>query len=572
MAENNIVYEALTASGAGVDAATNPTIWREIGAVTPSIAGSVYFGSGGTTLNVSSGTIIGPTIDLGSGVNTVNISGAGTVVAGSLRDEGNGTLQLNIASGLLSSTNPGQVKANSIIVGSTGILLAQVNPAAPNTPQFTVSRASSFAQGAQVGITLSSLQATPTQTYTIIQAVGAGTITAGTFANGVNVAPFLYNEQANYVPASPTQAAAITVTAGLKTQSQLGFTNAEASALPAVLAAASTIPGVQSALLSQTSSAGLKAVYDQLLPSQGQGLFDALDKGAQSVGALTATTPDAGTRVAGSSLWLQEVNDRVRRTGIETQGSYSKLLGIIGGYERMGPAGGAVGVTLAYYDAEEAENAQQIGGNTVASMVEGGAYYRRAVGGLTFAARGAGGYAWFSSERRLVATGVTEQANSSWGGYFVDGQTSLSYEQRFGRFYARPELSADYLRLHESGHDETGGDAGFDLNIQDRTSTRLSGQAVLVLGTQFGKAQWLRTEVRGGYREVFSGDVGDTVANFSGGNAFSLSPDNDTGGWATFGFSIKGGSQYSYLALEGDADFRTGEQRYDVRLAGRSIF
>ena len=547
-------------------------MWREIGSLTPAISGSVYFGSGGTTLNVSSGTIIGPTIDLGSGVNTVNISGSGTVVAGSLMDEGKGTLTLNIASGILSSTNSGQIQANSINVGPTGVLLAEANPLKPGIAQFTVSGASTFAQGAQVGINLSSIQSAPTTTYIVIQAVGGGTISAGTFSNGVNVAPFLYNEQAAFVPATGGQGAEITVTAGLKTQSQLGFTNAEASALSAILADAPTVPGLQNALLTQTTQSGLKAVYDQLLPAQGQGLFDALDKAAQSVGDLTSTTPDAGTRVAGSSLWLQEVNERVRRTGIETQGSYSKVLGIIGGYERMGPAGGAAGLTLAYYNAQESENAQQIGGGTVASMVEVGGYYRRSIGGLSFSARGAGGYAWFDSERRLVATGLTEQAKSSWGGYFFDGHISLAYEQRFGRFYARPQLSADYLRLHEGSHAETGGDPGFDLTIADRTSSRLSGQAVLVLGTQFGKAQWLRTEVQGGYREVFSGDVGDTVANFSGGGAFSLAPDSDTGGWATIGISLKGGSQYSYLALEGNADFRSGEQRYDLRVAGRSIF
>jgi len=38
------------------------------------------------------------------------------------------------------------------------------------------------------------------------------------------------------------------------------------------------------------------------------------------------------------------------------------------------------------------------------------------------------------------------------------------------------------------------------------------------------------------------------------------------------GFSIKGGTQYSYIALEGDANFRSGEQEYDLRIAGRSMF
>ena len=271
----------------------------------------------------------------------------------------------------------------------------------------------------------------------VVQTIGAGTISAGTFTTGsASVAPFLYNEQANYVPAAAGAPAEITVTAGLKSQSQLGFTNAEERALNAILTAAPANPALESALLTPTTQAGLKGVYDQLLPNQGQGLFDALDKAAQSVSELTSTTPDAGTRVAGSSLWLQEVNERVRRTGIETQGSYSKLLGIVGGYERMGRAGGAAGVTLAYYNAEEDETAQQVGGGVTASMLEAGAYYRRAMGNLTFAVRGAGGYAWFSEERRLIAPGVAETANSSWGGYFFGGHASMAYEQRFGRFYA----------------------------------------------------------------------------------------------------------------------------------------
>ncbi len=574
VSENGVVYEALTASGVGVDPSTTPSVWRAIGAVTPSINGSLYFGSGGTTLTVNSGSIIGNTIDLGAGVNTVTVNGdANTILLGNLKDEGVNTLTLNVKSGVLSSTNPGTIKANSINLGATGSLFVQGNPLAPATPKFTVTGASTFAQGAQVGVTLGTLQTAPTETYVVVQAVGAGTISAGTFAaGGGNVAPFLYNEQANYVPAGGGTPAEITVTAGLKSQSQLGFNNAEESALNAILTAAPANPAVQSAILAQTTSAGLRGVYDQLLPSQGQGLFDALDKAAQSVSGLTSTTPDAGTRVAGSSLWLQEVNDRVRRSGVQTLGSYSKLLGIVGGYERMGPAGGAAGVTLAYYNAEEAENAQQVGGAVVASMVEAGAYYRRAVGGLTVAVRGDGGYSWFSGERRLIAPGIAETARSSWGGYFFGGHASIAYERRFGRFYARPELSADYLNLHEDGHSETGGDAAFDLNVASRDSTRLSGQAILVLGTQFGKAQWLRSEVRGGYREIFSGNIGDTVANFAGGAAFSLAPDPDTGGWATVGVSLKGGSQYSYLALEGDADFRSGEQRYDIRIAGRSIF
>ena len=133
-------------------------------------------------------------------------------------------------------------------------------------------------------------------------------------------------------------------------------------------------------------------------------------------------------------------------------------------------------------------------------------------------------------------------------------------------------MSADFLELNEGSHTDTGGGNAFDLIVASRNSNRLSGQALMVVGREWGQGAWLRTELRGGYREILAGQIGDTTANFTGGSSFTLSPENDKGGWLTAGFSIKGGSQYSYLALEGDADFRSNEQRFDLRVAGRSIF
>ena len=93
-----------------------------------------------------------------------------------------------------------------------------------------------------------------------------------------------------------------------------------------------------------------------------------------------------------------------------------------------------------------------------------------------------------------------------------------------------------------------------------------------MFGRQWGRTSWLRSEVRVGYREVIDGTVGDTTASFAGGTPFTMLGDPDKGGWATVGFSLKTGSQFSYLALEGDADVRKGQQRYDLRVAGRSVF
>ncbi len=585
VSENGVLYQATSAAGVAVDPAINSGIWRQIGATVPTINGSILFGNGGTTMTVAAGVITAPSINLGAGVNTLTISadanaiaqGAVPVVTGSLVDGGANTLTLNVVNGTLSDTNSSTVQAKSVNVGASGVLLVAANPTAGTNTKFVTTGASSFASGATLGLTLQSLQTTLTHDYVILQTSGGGTLTSGVFAGGVlNNAPYLYAATPSAVSGTANCATdCIVLTVAQKTTSQLGVNAAEASALPAVLKALPNdngVHGIEAALLSASTETAFKTVYDQLLPSQGQGLFEALESASHSVSNMTSTTPDAGARVAGSSLWLQEVNDRVNRKGVQTLGSYAKLFGVVAGYERMGRGGGAVGATLSYMNAEEADAAAQVGSRTVASIVEGSLYYRRAVGGLRVAARAGGGYAFFSSQRRFVATNATDSASSTWGGFFFDGHALVAYEQKFGRFYARPELSADYFRLDEGAHAESGGGAGFDLALASRNSSRLSGRAVMVLGTQWGTTNWLRAEVRGGWREIVSGNIGDTIASFAGGDPFTMAADRSKGGWATFGVSVKSGSQYSYLALEGDAEFRSGERQYDVRIAGRSMF
>jgi hypothetical protein len=596
---NGLVYQATTAAGVSVDPLDYPSYWRQIGALSPYINGAILFGSGGANLTVNAGSVTGPIINLGTGSNnvlTVNGASGGalaaTSVVGALEEVsaaaaaaqltqgaalaggGNGTLTISVNNGTLNDLNPNNELVKSVNVGANGLLLVSADPLKGVNTKFITSGASTFAQGAQIGISLLSIPTVLQQTYTILQTIpGQGTLTAGTFNQGaIGSAPWLFSATAAYIQAADpaVDSSELQLTVTRKTAAQIGLNAAEGAALDAVLAAAPANAAIQSALLGATTEAALKPIYDQLLPSQGQGLFESLDAAAQAVGSMVGVAPEATSQVAGTSLWLQEVNERVDRTGAQTLGSFSKLFGVVGGYEFMGSGGGAVGLTLAYFNADELEDADHIGTGVTASMVEGGAYYRRAIGHFSVSARAALGFSWFSDNRVFAtigqtaatdansATGTELRAHSSWGGIFYDGHFQATYEQPLGHFYARPEVSADFLELDEGSHSDTGGGNAFDLNVASRNSNRLSGQAILVLGRQWGQTTWLRTEIRGGYREIFSGQIGDTTASFSGGNPFTLAAENDRGGWFTAGFSIKGGSQYSYLALEG--------------LAGRSIF
>jgi hypothetical protein len=586
----NVVYQALTSVATAQDPLDYPSLWRPVGAVSPSIAGDILFGSGGTTLNISAGTIVSPVINLGTGANTINIAGLGTATTpcsgiscvsvtgaieeGSLTATGHSTFTLNLNNGTLTDTNPNLLTANAINVGANGLLIVAADPRNGTHTEFVTSGASSFAQGAQVGITLLSLPTSAQQVYTILQTTGAGTLSAGTFAsNAVGNAPFLYYANASYVPAATAGGpAAIDLTVTQKTAAQLGFNTAEGNALTAVLDAAPQNAAIQNALLTQTTQAGLRSVYDQLLPNQGQGLFDALDAAEQSIASLTSTAPDNGKRQAGTSLWLQEVNEQVSRSGIDSPGGYAKLVGLVAGWEHLGVAGGAVGATLSYMNISDVPTAAELGSSLVAQLFEASLYYRRTLGDFTFAARAGIGVAFETDDRVFLAPGTRLDARSNFNALFYEGHVALAYERHLGRFYVRPEISADYLALRDSGYSETGGGSAFDLSVDPQTDTRLTGSAILAVGREWGKDAWVRSEFRFGVREVLEGQVGDTEAAFAGGPLFAMTPDNDEGGWGTIGFSLKAGSPTSYFALEGDADFRNGEQRYNVRIAGRSLF
>jgi outer membrane autotransporter protein len=269
---------------------------------------------------------------------------------------------------------------------------------------------------------------------------------------------------------------------------------------------------------------------------------------------------------------LQEVNERVNRQTAQTLGSNDKVFGLVGGYEKMGAGGGAIGITLAYLNIEDEGAATEVGGQLLADMIEGGAYYRRAWRGLGLSLRAAAGYAWFSDRNEFLTTGVSEVANSHWNGAFADTHAGASYEIHMRRFYLRPEISLDYLYLSENAHNFGSGSQVVNVSIGRRTDSRLTAAAIVTLGRQYGQNAWFRPEVYAGYRDVLEANIGDTVAAFSGGLPFTLDPGDTKGGWVTAGFALKAGTELSYVALEGDADFRNNEQRFDFLFAGRAMF
>jgi hypothetical protein len=570
-----------------------------------SVRGNILLGSGADSLTVANGSIDGD-MSFGDGADTMTLS-AGAKVRGAVLNliapqEITGTDRYTTANlddelditltgpapiaddpdvdnaTRLTITNTSVIRGGDLNVGANTQLFVTVNPEEVAGRQNTLLQFDTVTFGSKsvIGMELTSLidrsafgpDGLTAVRYTIVDAntlVYAGDVNT----SGLSNSPFFYTVTAEAnVPAGQ-----VDLVISRKTAAQLGMTENQGSALDAIYEVLFTDDELADSFLGATDAKDFYKLYNQMLPDQGEGLFSALDNAGQALFRLTATRPDMGQKYGPDSFWVQEINVGVlRETGV-TIGSETKAFGFIGGYESMGEDGGALGATLAYMNAEEKDDVAQIGEQTNVSLVEAGVYWRRSAGGWLFAARGAAGYGWFEGERRFIdpANAVILESTANWGGFTGSANAMASYEARFGRFYVRPMVSVDYLYLSEGSREEDG-DGAFGVTVDERTSSRLSASAEIAFGATFGRDNWWRPELRLGYRQHIAGEIGDTVAFFNGGTRFTLVATEPGEGAAIIGFSLKAGTPMSYVALEGDLEAADGEDRYNLRLAGRMMF
>ena len=534
----------------------------------PVTIGDVLFGGGNDTLNLWSGTLVGA-MSFGAGQDRLSIDGGG-VALGKLTDS-DGKLDIAITNGSLGIVNTDTINITSLNVGAKGKILFSADPAAGLNTKLVVSGPTTIATGAELGIRLANLVKQPT-TFTVIQGsnISVGSIGSGLLAES----PYMY------VATSRADTNNVYIDVRQKTAAEIGLNRAETSAYDAVYTALGKDSALAGTFLNQTTRDAYRDLYDQMLPDQGEGLFAALQSVSQQISAATMYRPDPGDRYGPDSVWVQEITSLTRRDTSQTLGSDTQAFGFVAGYEAMGDAGGALGLTLAYTSVEEHDTVAKVGEQTTASFIQTGAYWRRSVGGWRMNAGGGLGYGFFKGDRRFIspddnADGGADlilKNNADWKGLTANAFAGMAYEQKFGRFFARPEGRIDYVWLREGKRAETGGGDGFDLTVAKRTSSNLSGEVGVVLGADFGKNVWWRPEVRVGYRQTLAGSVGDTVAHFNGGNPFTLAALNDKDGAITAGFALRAGTPMSYLGIEGGVEATKKQKRYNLRLAGRAMF
>ena len=547
--------EDADADGDGVDDADEP-----------SITGNIYFGAFADTLDLRNGQFVGD-VSFGAGADVLSLSGDATTF-GDVRDS-DGQLTVNVTAGSLVITNAEVIDATALTVGATSSVVFTADPNAVSNTRFDVATAT-IASGAKLGLVLTDLISAPTS-YTVIRTDTPGGLTVGTLDQSlVGNSPYLFVAQAS----ANVAAGEVNIDIRRRTAAEMEMNQSQSLALEAVYAALGQDDDIRDAFLTAQSRKEFLERFDQMLPDQGEGLFSSIDSMTRTISRLTATRPDLRQRYGPDSFWVQEVNVQVMRDAGATAGSETKAFGFVGGYESMGADGGALGATLAFVTAEEQDDVAKIGEETSVSLLEAGIYWRRSIGKFTFNARGSAGYGWFNGDRVFIdpANSLIVEATSDWTGFTGVLSAAGAYEFSAGRFYARPALSVDYLYLSEDSRIEDGLSGGFNQEVDSRTSDRLSTTAELALGATFGRDLWWRPELRLGYRQNLSGNMGDTVFRFVGGQWVALPASEAGDGAMLVGLSLRAGTPMSYVAVEGEFEAVDGEDRYNLQLSGRVMF
>lgn len=523
----------------------------------PAIRGDILLGSGADLVDVRNGSIAGG-LSFGDGADVLRING-GAAVTGRLADS-DGLLDLDVQDGVLQGTQTEAITVSNLNVGSDGRLIITVDGAADQASRYDVSGTATLGDGAQIGTRFTSLLTGP-ERYTIIDAsnLDLGQIDL----DGVeDESPYLFRAE---VTADET-AGEVYLDVRRRTADEAGLIQAEAGVFDAFYAALDSDDALLNAFLSQTGRDEFLDLYEQMLPEHSGGPLLSLSGGVDAV-TRALVGRNASAAPGRASAWMQEITFYADKDKGDTYGFRSEGFGVAGGVE-MGSTYGNLGVSLAFTSSDLEDPESEAEEVVSASLIELGLYWRAQGQYWTTWARAAGGYATFESTRRLVGSGLNLSNSSSWNGWTVAVAGGASYERDFGRLTIRPEIYAEYFSLSEDAHVEAGGGPGFDLELDEREGHMFSATAAMNVGLNLGQGNWLKPEIRLGWRQNISVDPGVTMGRFVGstGPDFAITPDGLEGGGPIAGVRLNVGNELGMLSISADAEMIDDYVRYMLLL------
>lgn len=532
------------------------------------IRGDIRMGSGNDTVDVSAGIIEGD-LYFGDGADTLRVSGTARI-SSSINDS-DGNLSIQADGGDLEILNTETATIREARFGDGSRLIFQVDRAPTGAPLLDVTETATFQTGSRVTASLSNLIGEGSS-YIVLRANSLVIDEALTELENTD-APYLY---ASTLSRDPGDNNTLILTMRRRTAGELGMHSNQGAAYNAAFQTWEDNRALGAAFASLTTADDFFSAYDQLLPEYSASAIQfAIASNDSAIGALSNRL-DAARRSpdATGGIWVQEFGyfaDRAANAfgpGYRGQG-----VGVAAGIDR--PAGPfyTVGLNIVGAASEIAES-NGVDEPMTALTAQFGGYGGFEAGGFTGDFYAGAGVDRFESERRVLIGTFDQTANAEWTGYHYAASARFGRDLEMGRWYARPAISVDYLRLFESSYEETGGGAGIDLLVDDRVTQTFSSTASFTIGAVYGESDaWWSPQFRIGYRNELGGVDSETTARFVGyNNPFTFQAEDLPGSGVILGFALQAGSDYSTFSFDYDADLRDGFIRHTARLVLRLVY
>ncbi|MEP1229995.1 MAG: autotransporter domain-containing protein [Litorimonas sp.] len=559
-----------------------------IAPLVPATAGDILLGSGDDSVIASAGTITGD-IDFADGDDLLDLSG-GTDFIGAIDNQDGLIINVSEASTLTVTQAANINITEATFTGSTNyspVIDGLANGAANLTSTGDIT----FASGATVTPILNNIIGiTQSGQNSFAVATAGGDLTIGDLTSlGGGINPFLFNTSFSQ------EDNALIVTLDLRdpnaavAQGGLGLDAAQAgvdnTVFTAVLENLSQATELGDVFANITDSDSFNRAYTQILPEISAATRQFILAGVDGTTGAVGTHLDATRRSPDKpgGAWLQHFAYFAdRELAGQSEQFRGSGFGFTGGVDTAWGPFHAIGLNLGFSSTEIEDVVGQDEPLDVVT-VQGGAYAGLEFGKLSFSAYGGGGYSDFEQNRQVSIDDFFGTAEGDWNGTHINGSLRAGYDIDLSdKYWIRPSVSVDYLRLSENAYTETG-TFGVALDVDERTTDVGSASAVINLGARYqGRRTWVRPSVRVGYKYDFINDPTVTNFRFAGGNNGSLDfLSTQTAELQSFlfpdqglllGFSLSAGSAFSSVSLDVDSDIRNGFIRHTGRLVFRILF
>jgi hypothetical protein len=541
----------------------------------PFITGTVRLGSGDDSFTATAGGIIGG-IDFGAGNDSLTLND--TEFAGTLTNSGG--LDISVENnGVLSVVGSTPVDITSASFDETSTFRPSLDGATGQASTLQATGAISFAAGATVNPILNNLiNAGSGFSSTDFTVASASNLTIGDLSalNAADDGSFLFDTVYSQVGET------LVVTVDLRDAEALGLdvtqTGIASSVYNATLQALQSNSELGNEIANLGTASEFYGAYNQLLPefaaASRQFVVANVDGAVGAVANHLDTTRRSPDKPGGA--WLQEFAYFADRDLAGLSEQYrGEGFGFAGGLDTaLGPFH-AVGVSLGYASTE-IEDVVGLDAPLEMSTILAGVYAGLQQGALSIDGFVGGGLNEFEQSRRIAVGDYRGDSFAQWDGTYINANLRAGYDIALTeRFWARPIVSLDYLRLNEDAYTESG-DLGVALSVDSRSSEVGAVTGLLNFGANFeGRRTWIRPSIRVGYRNEFLSDPVLTSFRFSDiPGAFAaetLSADFPTSG-VLVGFSIAAGSGFSSVGFDFDSDIRDGFVRHTGRIVVRLLF